>query len=77
GHKQIGAIIAELKARGKTLFFNSHVMTDVQQICDRIAILHKGRLIAIGTLDELLKNGESLEDFFVRTIERAEAEARA
>jgi ABC-2 type transport system ATP-binding protein len=77
GHKQIGAIIAELKARGKTLFLNSHIMNDVQQICDRIAILHKGRLIAIGTLPELLGPGESLEDYFVRTIEAADlSEAR-
>lgn len=75
GHKQIGAIITELKSLGKTLFFNSHIMTDVQQICDRIAILHKGKTIAIGRLEELLKPGESLEDFFVRSIEQADAEA--
>ncbi|HEY9722207.1 MAG TPA: ABC transporter ATP-binding protein, partial [Oscillatoriaceae cyanobacterium] len=47
GHKQIGGIIAQLKAQGKTLFFNSHIMNDVQQICDRVGILHKGRLVAI------------------------------
>jgi ABC-2 type transport system ATP-binding protein len=74
GHKQIGQIIASLKAQGKTLFFNSHIMTDVQEICDRIGILHKGRLVAYGKLTELLSEGESLEDFFVATIERAEAE---
>jgi ABC-2 type transport system ATP-binding protein len=74
GHKQIGQIIAQLKAQGKTLFFNSHIMNDVQEICDRIGILHKGRLVALGRIEELLAPGENLEDFFVRTIERAEAE---
>ncbi|MDB5096089.1 MAG: hypothetical protein JWM80_510 [Cyanobacteria bacterium RYN_339] len=77
GHRQIGEIIAQLKARGKTLFFNSHIMTDVQQICDRIAILHKGKLVAIGTIDELLQGGESLEDYFVRTIKAADVGVQA
>jgi ABC-2 type transport system ATP-binding protein len=73
GHRQIGEIIATLKQRGKTIFFNSHIMTDVQQICDRIAILHKGKLIALGRLDELLTAGESLEDYFVRKVKEADA----
>ncbi|MEB3284596.1 MAG: ABC transporter ATP-binding protein [Candidatus Sericytochromatia bacterium] len=72
GHKQITDIILELKAQGKTLFFNSHVMNDVQALCDRIGILHRGRLLVCGSLSELLMPGESLEAFFVRTIERAE-----
>ncbi|MFP5502701.1 MAG: ABC transporter ATP-binding protein [Candidatus Sericytochromatia bacterium] len=74
GHKQISDIIAALKSQGKTLFFNSHIMTDVQQICDRIGILNRGKLVALGRVDELLEDGESLESFFVRTIERAERE---
>jgi ABC-2 type transport system ATP-binding protein len=73
GHKQISAIIANLKAQGKTLFFNSHIMNDVERICDRIGILHKGRLVALGTVAELVKGGDTLEDVFVRTIEAAEA----
>ena len=77
GHRQIGEIIDQLKARGKTLFFNSHIMTDVQRICDRIAILHKGKLVAIGRLDELIVGDESLEDCFVRTIKAADAGAQA
>ena len=72
GHKQIGQIIRSLKAQGKTLFFNSHIMVDVQELCDRIGILNRGKLVALGRLDELLGPGESLEDYFVRTIEAAE-----
>jgi ABC-2 type transport system ATP-binding protein len=72
GHKQISQIIRSLKAQGKTLFFNSHIMTDVQEVCDRVGILNRGRLIALGTLDELLHAGETLEDCFVRVIEADE-----
>lgn len=54
GRYQIREIIASLKEQGKTIFFNSHVLSDVEKICDRIAILAEGKLICIGTLDEIL-----------------------
>ncbi|NEO97948.1 MAG: ABC transporter ATP-binding protein [Symploca sp. SIO2E9] len=56
GRYQIREIILSLKAQGKTIFFNSHVLSDVEKICDRIAILAEGELIFIGSLDELLGN---------------------
>jgi ABC-2 type transport system ATP-binding protein len=77
GHRQIGEIIRELKRQGKTLFFNSHIMSDVQEICDRVGILHKGKLVALGTVEELVATGKTLEDVFVETIQRAEAEGLA
>ncbi|NEO81192.1 ABC transporter ATP-binding protein [Moorena sp. SIO4G3] len=54
GRYQIREIIMSLKAQGKTIFFNSHVLSDVEKICDRIAILANGELICMGALDELL-----------------------
>lgn len=54
GRYQMRQIILNLKAQGKTIFFNSHVLADVEQICDRVAILAQGEIIAIGDLDELL-----------------------
>lgn len=54
GRYQIREIILSLKQQGKTIFFNSHVLSDVEKICDRIAILARGELICIGSLDELL-----------------------
>lgn len=54
GRYQIREIILSLKAQGKTIFFNSHVLSDVEKICDRVAILAEGELISIGSLDELL-----------------------
>lgn len=54
GRYQIREIILSLKSQGKTIFFNSHILSDVEKICDRIAILAEGELICTGSLDELL-----------------------
>lgn len=54
GRYQVREIILSLKKQGKTIFFNSHILSDVAQICDRIAILARGELICVGSLDELL-----------------------
>jgi ABC-2 type transport system ATP-binding protein len=57
GRYQMREIILSLKQQGKTIFFNSHVLSDVEKICDKVAILDKGELICQGAIDELL--GES------------------
>lgn len=54
GRYQMRQIILQLKQQGKTIFFNSHVLSEVEQICDRIAILAQGELICSGSLDQLL-----------------------
>ncbi len=54
GRYQIREIIQTLQSQGKTIFFNSHILSDVEQICDRVAILAQGKLLCLGTLDELL-----------------------
>jgi ABC-2 type transport system ATP-binding protein len=54
GRFQVREIILSLKAQGKTIFFNSHVLSDVEVICDRIAILDQGELVCVGDLRNLL-----------------------
>ena len=54
GRYQMREIILSLQAQGKTIFFNSHILSEVEQICDRVAILSQGELICTGSLDELL-----------------------
>ncbi len=54
GRYQMRQIILSLKKQGKTIFFNSHILSEVEQICDRVAILAQGELICSGSLDELL-----------------------
>ncbi|WP_420911670.1 ABC transporter ATP-binding protein [Rippkaea orientalis] len=54
GRYQVREIILSLKEQGKTIFFNSHILTDVEQICDRIAILARGEILCVGSLEEIL-----------------------
>lgn len=54
GRYQMRQIILSLKEQGKTIFFNSHILSEVEQICERVAILAQGELICCGSLDELL-----------------------
>jgi ABC-2 type transport system ATP-binding protein len=64
----IKEILSQLAARGKTIFYCSHVMDVVERICNRIIIIDKGEIIADGTFDELqaMNKGESLERIFTQ-----------
>ncbi len=55
---------------GKTIIFSSHTMSEVEKLCDRIGIIHKGSLVTTGTIDEIIKefNGDSLEEIFVKMV---------
>jgi ABC-2 type transport system ATP-binding protein len=55
GRKDIRDILLEQRAQGKTLVFTSHVMSDVEMLCDRIGLVQRGKLVAYGALDELLR----------------------
>lgn len=54
GRYQVREIILSLQKQGKTIFFNSHILSDVEQICDRIAILARGEIICMGSLEDIL-----------------------
>ena len=61
-------IMRERKERGKMVFFSTHVMEVAENICDRIAIISKGKIVAQGSLDEIRKNldeDKSLEELFL------------
>ncbi len=55
GRMDVRRIIASLKAQGVTVFFSSHILPDVEALCDRIAILNKGRLQETGALEDILQ----------------------
>ena len=63
-------IIQDLKAQGKTIIFSTHIMSEAEKLCDRIAIIHKGRILACDTLDNLrLATAERyLEDIFIHFV---------
>lgn len=71
GRHQIKGLIAELKQQGKTIFFSSHILSDIESLCDRIGIIHKGVLLYSGGLGDFLSAGGGLEENFVRVIEEA------
>lgn len=62
GRKAMRDIILDLKAEGRTIFFSSHILPDVEVLCDRVGILVSGRLRGVGRLDDILKaRTESVE----------------
>jgi sodium transport system ATP-binding protein len=69
-------VVRELRDEGKTILFSSHIMSEVEKLCDRIGIIHRGRLLALGTLEELRdRTGKHyLEDVFVQFVTEAEGE---
>lgn len=58
GRAEIRDLLRDLKASGKTIFLNSHLLSEVELISDRVAILDKGRLLKVGTVDELTTTGD-------------------
>ena len=69
GRMKVRQIIQRLKNEGKTVFFSSHEMGEVETICDRVAILHEGELKAAGTVASILAGKETnLEQAFLRII---------
>ncbi|MCO6511409.1 MAG: ABC transporter ATP-binding protein [Aridibacter famidurans] len=54
GRREIRELIAGLRQSGKTVFMSSHILSDIEALCDNVAILREGKLVATGRLDELL-----------------------
>jgi ABC-2 type transport system ATP-binding protein len=71
GRKMVGDLIVELKNEGKTVFFSSHILNDVERFCDRVGIVVGGRLRITGKLGDLLQPGLTLEDIFLLEVEKA------
>jgi len=62
-------LMKEHCAKGGTVFFSSHVLEVVEDLCDRIAIIKNGKIIALGTVDEIRAKSASLEDIFLELTE--------
>jgi ABC-2 type transport system ATP-binding protein len=59
GRKEVRDVILHLRERGKTVFFSTHIIPDVEMICDRVAVIVKGEVVAAGRVDELVGHGRT------------------
>jgi len=75
GRRDIREIIFSLKEEGKTVFFSTHILPDVEQICDRVCIIHRGKIRDSGRLTELLKPGVETVDLQFSDLDDAAAAA--
>jgi sodium transport system ATP-binding protein len=67
--------VAELRDQGKCVMFSTHIMREAERLCDRVAIIHRGRILAEGTLSELRDehHEQDLEELFFRLIRQHQA----
>jgi ABC-2 type transport system ATP-binding protein len=61
GRKEVRDLILRLKESGKTILFSSHILHDAELLCDRVAMIMKGRLVACGPVSELIAGGTTHE----------------
>jgi ABC-2 type transport system ATP-binding protein len=53
GRREVRDLMEQLKREGKTVFFSTHILSDAEALCDRVAIIHKGELLRVGTVEDL------------------------
>ena len=79
GQKMVKGLFRELADKGAAIFMSTHTLAVAQEVCDRVGVIHKGRLIATGTTEDLkLQTGAAqsdLEEVFFRLTQEAEAPA--
>jgi sodium transport system ATP-binding protein len=70
--RTIVEFVKDCRRQGKCVIFSTHIMGEVSRLCDRLAIVHHGRLQFIGTLDELrARTGDDLEQSFITVLDHA------
>ena len=71
--------VSELRDQGKCIIFSTHIMREVERLCDRIAIMHRGHILAEGTLEELRKQHHEpdLEEVFFHLISKQQEQLAA
>jgi len=78
GRREVRDLIAGLRQEGKTVFMNSHILSDIEVLCDRVAILKRGKLAHVGQLDELRRGTSgSADDRLEVVVTGTDAEALA
>lgn len=71
GRRSVRNQMVQLKENGATVVLNSHLLSEVERLCDHVAIVDRGALLAAGRIDELVPEGQDLETVFVDLVEKA------
>src|SRR5438046_4080286 len=69
GRRDVRALIERLKDSGVAILLNSHLLSEVERVCDNVAILAKGHVLKEGTMSEVVPEGSNLEEVFVQLVE--------
>jgi ABC-2 type transport system ATP-binding protein len=69
GMRDVRIILEEFKNRGNTIILNSHLLSEVERICDTAAIMNNGRVMTKGSISDIVREDETLEDVFFRQID--------
>jgi ABC-2 type transport system ATP-binding protein len=72
GRKDIREVLLKLRDRGKTVFLNSHLLSELEMVCDRVAILVQGTVYAQGTIDDLTRDSKRYEIDIVKGFDQAD-----
>src|ERR1044071_340607 len=75
GRREVRDLILSLRQQGKTVFFSSHILSDVEALCDRAAILSRGKLVRCGTVQELTGNQDSALEIVAVGIDSSQLRA--
>ncbi len=72
GRRLVADLVTKLKEEGKTVLLSTHILSDIERVCDHLAIIHEGRRILAGQITTLLSDqpGKSLEDIYLDTVRR-------
>ncbi len=71
GRKDVRDLIVEERRRGRTIFFSTHILSDVETLCDRVTILRRGQVVVSGRLEELLKRDVRRTDLVLEHVDAA------
>jgi ABC-2 type transport system ATP-binding protein len=69
GRHMVKEVILDLRTRGRTVFFSTHILSDAESLCDRVGLLRAGRLVTVGRLDDILRIDVSHLEVLVSGVE--------
>ena len=70
GRKEVRELMLSLRDAGKTVFFSTHILSDVEQLCDRVCILRKGEVVVSGKLRDLLETSKTRTEIALENVDR-------